>query len=110
MRSKQGVAPKARPGAPGLAVRQAAVSLLTEVIDRKRSMDLLFDAAAGDAAWRALPERDRRLTRAIVTAALRHHGQITRILATLIERPPRRAGAFFRDGDHVRSAEAGAGQ
>ena len=96
LRSKQGVAPKARPGAPGLAVRQAAVSLLTEVIDRKRSMDLLFDAAAGDAAWRALPERDRRLTRAIVTAALRHHGQITRILATLIERPPRRAGAFFR--------------
>jgi 16S rRNA (cytosine967-C5)-methyltransferase len=96
LRSRHGAAPKARPDAPGLAVRQAAVGLLTEVLDGKRSMDALFDPASGDVAWRALPERDRRLARAIVTAALRHHGQITRILSTLIERPPRRAGAFHR--------------
>ena len=96
LRSRQGAAPKARPAAPGLAVRQAAVGLLTEVLDRKRSMEALFDPSSGDAAWRALPERDRRLARAIVTAALRHHGQITHILSRLIERPPRRAGAFHR--------------
>ena len=66
------------------------------VLDRRQPLDALFDPSTGDKAWRALPERDRRLARAIVTAALRHHGEIEAVLARLIERPPRRAGQLFR--------------
>lgn len=87
---------KARPPAPGLAVREAAVDVLAAVLDRGQSLDALFDSSVGDKAWRALPERDRRLARAIVTAALRHHGETGAILSRLIERPPRRAGKLFR--------------
>ncbi len=89
-------AEKARPPAPGLAVREAAVVLLDAVFDRRQSLDTLFDPVAGEKTWRALPERDRRLARAIVIAALRHHGEIQAVLARLIERPPRRAGKLFR--------------
>jgi 16S rRNA (cytosine967-C5)-methyltransferase len=88
--------PSARPPAPGLAVRDAAVDILSAVLDRRQSLDGIFDPVTGDKAWRALPERDRRLTRAIVTAALRHHGETEAILSRLIERPPRRAGKLFR--------------
>ncbi|HET7714740.1 MAG TPA: transcription antitermination factor NusB, partial [Bauldia sp.] len=88
--------PKARPFAPGLAVREVAVGLLSAVLDRRQSLDTLFDPATGDAAWRALPERDRRLGRAILTTALRHHGEIESVLRRLIDRPPRRAGRLFR--------------
>lgn len=56
----------------------------------------MFDGTTGDAGWRALPERDRRLVRAIVTTALRRHGETEAVLARLIERPPRRAGRLFR--------------
>jgi 16S rRNA (cytosine967-C5)-methyltransferase len=89
-------AENARPPAPGLAVRGVAVGLLDAVLDRRQPLDALFDPVAGDPAWRALPERDRRLARAIVTAALRHHGEIQALLTRLIERPPRRAGKLFR--------------
>jgi 16S rRNA (cytosine967-C5)-methyltransferase len=87
---------KARPSAPGLAVRDVAVVLLSAVLDRRQPLDALFDPATGDKAWRALPDRDRRLARAILTTALRRHGEITVILSRLIERPPRRAGRLFR--------------
>lgn len=87
---------RARPPAPGLAVRDAAVDILSAVLDRGQSLDALFDPSTGDRAWRALPERDRRLTRAVVTAALRHHGETEAVLSRLIERPPRRAGKLHR--------------
>ena len=96
VRPQTQAASEARPPAPGLAVRSIAVDLLAAVIDRRQPLDALFDASTGDNAWRALPERDRRLARAIVTAALRHHGEIEAALARLIERPPRRAGQLFR--------------
>jgi len=87
---------KARPPAPGLGVRDAAVEILSAVLDLRQSLDGLFDPVTGDKAWRALPERDRRLTRAIVMAALRRHGETEAILTRLIERPPRRAGKLFK--------------
>ena len=96
VRPKTQARSEARPPAPGLAVRRVAVDLLSAVLDRRQPLDALFDPSAGDKAWRALPERDRRLARAIVTAALRHHGEIEAALARLIERPPRRAGQLFR--------------
>lgn len=82
--------------APGLAVRAVAVDLLAAALDRRQPFDALFDPVFGDAGWRALPERDRRLARAIVTTALRRHGETEAVLAGLIERPPRRAGRLFR--------------
>ncbi len=66
------------------------------MLDRRQSLDTVFDPAGGDRAWLALPERDRRLARAILTTALRHHGTIDAALARLIERRPRKAGALFR--------------
>ena len=89
--------PPGRPvEAPGLAVRNVAVDLLSKVLDRRQPFDVVFDGTTGDDAWRALPERDRRLVRAIVTTALRRHGETEAVLARLIERPPRRAGGLFR--------------
>jgi 16S rRNA (cytosine967-C5)-methyltransferase len=82
--------------APGIAVRAIAVEILSAVLDRRQPLDALFDPTTGDAPWRALPERDRRLARAIVTVALRRHGETEAVLARLIERPPRRAGRLFR--------------
>ena len=99
-RGVEGPKPRRRPR-PGhqrraLPFADVAVDLLAAVLDRRQPLDALFDPSTGDRAWRALPERDRRLARAIVTAALRHHGEIEAALARLIERPPRRAGQLFR--------------
>jgi len=81
---------------PGFAARAAATAWLTQVLDQRRSLDALLETEGGDAAYAALPPRDRALARAIVGAALRHHGETTVLLDRLIERPPRRAGNFTR--------------
>ena len=81
---------------PGFAARAAATALLARVLDDHRSLDALLDADGGNAGYAALPPRDRALARAIVGAALRHHGEIAALLGRLIERPPRRAGNFTR--------------
>ena len=80
------------PVSPGFTVRAAAASLLAAVIARGTSLDAALEA---DAAFANLDTRDRALCRAIVGTALRRHGSIEEILATLIDRPPRHAGAFF---------------
>jgi 16S rRNA (cytosine967-C5)-methyltransferase len=77
---------------PGFAVRAAAASLLAAVIARGTSLDAALEA---DGAFANLDKRDRALCRAIVGTALRRHGSIEEILATLIDRPPRHAGALF---------------
>ncbi|MEX0697905.1 MAG: transcription antitermination factor NusB [Dongiaceae bacterium] len=77
---------------PGFAVRAAAASLLAAVMVRGTSLDTALEA---DAAFAGLDTRDRALCRAIVGTALRRHGSIEEILATLIDRPPRHAGALF---------------
>jgi 16S rRNA (cytosine967-C5)-methyltransferase len=78
--------------AAGRAARSAAVRLLAGVLDRRQPLDALLDS---EAAYRDLPERDGRLARAIVSTALRRHGEIGALLARLVERAPRRAGNFM---------------
>ncbi len=78
---------------PGQAVRAIAAALLSAVLDSHRPLDAALDA---DAAFAALAPRDKAFARAIVGVALRRHGTIDAILASLIARRPPRAGAFMR--------------
>ncbi len=94
-----GLSPSRRPGptaAPGFAARATAAGLLAAVLDEHRSLDAALDGDGSDSGYAALAPRDRALARAIVGAALRHHGEITAVLGRLIERPPRSAGNFAR--------------
>jgi 16S rRNA (cytosine967-C5)-methyltransferase len=85
--------PRPSPQPEGLAARDAAVRLLAAVIDDRRPLD---SALESDAAFTRLPPRDRALARAIVATALRRRGTVAAILAALIAKPPRQAGALMR--------------
>ncbi len=76
----------------GLAARTAAASLLAGVLDRRQPLDALLDH---DSAFAALPDRDRRLARAIASTALRRHGEVHALLDRLIEKKPPRSRDFF---------------
>ena len=81
---------------PGLAAREAAATLLGEVVDRRVGLDLLVDPNRGHPAFTRLDARDRKLTRAIVTVALRRRGAVERGLARFLDRPlPRKARALL---------------
>jgi 16S rRNA (cytosine967-C5)-methyltransferase len=92
----------AAPAAPqsearaGLGARRAATALLSGVLDRHKSLDLLL--GTDDPLLTALAPRDRSLARAIVGTALRRYGEIGALLSRLIERPPSRehAGRLIR--------------
>lgn len=71
---------------PGLPARIAASILLTRVIDDQRSLDGLLDTRHGPVQFRQLPVDDKALARAIVTAALRHRGEIEYCLGRLLSR------------------------
>jgi 16S rRNA (cytosine967-C5)-methyltransferase len=80
---------------PGLAVRRTAASILRQVIERGVPLDALTDEGRGTAHFRALSPRDRALTRAILTTALRHHGEIEAALARCLDqRLPDDAGGL----------------
>ncbi len=83
--------------APGRAARDAAVALLAAVVDQGRTLDSLLDGETGLAAYRNLPDRDRRLAHAIAATALRRHGETAAILSQLVARPPgKRTGPLMR--------------
>jgi 16S rRNA (cytosine967-C5)-methyltransferase len=85
------------PTIEGAAPRDAAVAVLSAVLDDKRPLDPLLDSETGLEAILALDTRDRALTRAITGAALRRRGQIASVLARLIERPlPAKSGRLRR--------------
>ena len=77
---------------PGSAARTVAATLLSGVLDRHQPLDALIDS---DAAFARLPDRDRRLARAIVSTTLRRHGEIWALLDRLIEKRPPRSRDFF---------------
>jgi 16S rRNA (cytosine967-C5)-methyltransferase len=82
---------------PGVAARTVATALYSAVLDRSQPFDRLIDSASGDATYRALPQRDRRLVHAIVATALRRKGEIEAILGGLIEKKlPKRSGPLAR--------------
>ncbi|MGK9053512.1 MFS transporter [Neorhizobium petrolearium] len=74
-------------GKPGLEVRATAAKLLAAVVDRKISLDGMLDLTHGNPAYKAFGEADRALTRAILTAALRHLPRIEAAIASLIDTP-----------------------
>ncbi len=73
----------------GLAARRIAAECLGEIVDKGRRIDQVL-GPGGHALYPALIAKDRALVRAILGAALRHHGAITTILARLVETPPPR--------------------
>ncbi len=72
---------------PGLEARAAAAKILSAVVDRKISLDGMLDNSNGNPAYRALPDADRSLVRAMLNAALRHLPRIDAALASLLENP-----------------------
>lgn len=79
----------------GQESRRVAALLLTSVLDNRKPLDALLDTGDQSTPFNRLPPRDRRLTRAIVAAALRHHGEIEVILTRFIEKMPRGAGPLL---------------
>ena len=81
-----GFAPRG-PVKPGIQARAAAAKILSAVVDRKISLDGMLDNVNGNPAYRALPEADRSLVRAILNAALRHLPRIDATIASLLDSP-----------------------
>lgn len=75
------------PVKPGIQARAAAAKILSAVVDRKISLDGMLDNVNGNPAYRALPEADRSLVRAILNAALRHLPRIDATIASLLDSP-----------------------
>jgi len=76
---------------PGYAARKAAVAILSDVLRRKRPLDV----AASDALAEAnLPARDAGFARAIATTSLRRFGQLEALIRQFVPKspPPHKAG------------------
>ncbi|AXS42318.1 transcription antitermination factor NusB [Breoghania sp. L-A4] len=84
----------ARPeGVAGLACRRTAADILGNVVHRKATLTSELDPRTGHAVYRQLDVKDRALTRAIVSVALRRRGQIADVVARLVDRPiPEKTG------------------
>lgn len=67
-----------------LAARQAALEILQQVIDRRRSLD---EVLAQSFTQNPLSDRDRHFARAMVMMVLRRLGQIDALLEQFIDRP-----------------------
>lgn len=77
-------------GKQGLAARAGALRLYQAVVRQGRQLDEALEARDGT---EALEPRDAAFSHAVAAAALRHHGQLTVILAGLLQKPlPRSAG------------------
>ncbi|WP_375634343.1 MULTISPECIES: RsmB/NOP family class I SAM-dependent RNA methyltransferase [unclassified Bartonella] len=72
---------------PGLAVRQVCVRLFGAVVDKYTPLSGLTDNEHGNPQYLKLSQRDRLLCRAILTASLRHRGQIMAALSRFLARP-----------------------
>ncbi len=86
-RTESAPRPAPEPEKPGLAVRKAAAKVLSAVIDKRTSLDGMFDAKGGNPAILGLDEADRGLARALVTTALRHRRRLATILDSLLKTP-----------------------
>lgn len=71
-----------RPLSPALGSRQAALNILSSVLDRGRPLDEAVDAALGKVELEA---RDRAFARLLATTAIRRLGQIDNALDRLID-------------------------
>lgn len=72
---------------PGLGVRRVCTRLLGAVLDKYASLSGLTDNEHGHPQYLELSQRDRSLCRAILSATLRHRGQIIAALSCFLKRP-----------------------
>jgi 16S rRNA (cytosine967-C5)-methyltransferase len=80
---------------PGLGARLAAAAIICDVVQSGHTLDEKFSPEATPSRLTGLDERDRGLTRSIVTVALRRLGTIRHAFSQLIERGlPRSCGAL----------------
>ena len=70
---------------PGLAARKAALAILSDVLRRKRPLDIAAAEVLGAAG---LPARDAGFARAIATTALRRFGQLEALIRALVPKAP----------------------
>jgi 16S rRNA (cytosine967-C5)-methyltransferase len=68
----------------GLAARQAALQILSEVLRRRRPLDAALSAAEG------LDPRDAGFARAIASETLRRLGQLDDVIRSFVPKPPAR--------------------
>ena len=73
------------PDVPGLAVRRIAADIVDGVLRRRRALDELLETTN---ELGTLEERDRALTRALVSTVLRRLGTLRHLLGALLERGP----------------------
>lgn len=80
-----------RPAAPGLPARKAALAILSDVLRKKRPLDVV---AADVLNAAALAPRDAGFARAIATTALRRFGQLEALVRHFVPKspPPHKAG------------------
>lgn len=76
-----------KPSKPGLATRATAARLLAAVVDRRTSLDGMFDSEHGNPGYMELDQADRALARAIVQSSLRYLPRIETILGRLLDNP-----------------------
>ncbi|TNE40138.1 MAG: methyltransferase domain-containing protein [Alphaproteobacteria bacterium] len=78
--------PRRRKPTQGFAARTAALGMLSEVLDKKQTLDItLENTLAKDLA--KLEPRDRALARALATLTLRRLGEIDHYIARFLEKP-----------------------
>lgn len=68
----------------GLTTRECALSMLSEVLDRKNALDVVLERSA---EFASLPPRDRAFTRMLLTTTLRRLGQIDDLITHAQDRP-----------------------
>jgi 16S rRNA (cytosine967-C5)-methyltransferase len=71
---------------PGLAARRVAADLIDGVLRRRRALDEQLEARPDNAAFLALPDRDRALVRRVVATALRRLGTLRALIGQFLER------------------------
>lgn len=76
---------------PGYAARKCAVAILSDVLRRKRPLDVVVSETLAEAK---LPPRDAGFARAIATTSLRRFGQMEALIRGFVPKspPPHKAG------------------
>jgi 16S rRNA (cytosine967-C5)-methyltransferase len=82
--SRNNLAPKAE--VPGLAARRVAADILDGVIRRNRPLDEQLDDRQANHGIGLLSDRDRALTRNIVSTTLRRLGTLRHLLGAMLEK------------------------
>lgn len=89
--------PRSAPQQPGFLARKAALTIVTDVLDKQVLLDEALSDAIQNGLLKELDQRDRALTRAIAAMTLRRFGQIRKIMRSVMERPlPTKAGQTQR--------------